>query len=218
MTTETDKEVPNRLYKYRHFDDLTLESIVYDMVYFADPRTFNDPLDTRPSLQLDVDEPDLMAILKTLVEQRTKDEMSAALRTGKVRGRRAADHIERHSRGQAEEVLRKVDYYSTDPDGGDLRSLLGRYIEEELLQRYRNGIFCLAGLADSPLMWSHYGDQHRGICIGYSVPARTTIHEVKYGGSRQEASKVAAMLASDVARLTKPCSCPIRGATSASGA
>ena len=202
MTIETDKEVPNRLYKYRQFDDLTLESIVDDRLYFADPSTFNDPLDARPSLDLDVDESDLMAILSTLVEQRTKHEMGAALRIGKVRGPRAAAHIERHSRSQAEELLRKVDYYSTDPDAGDLKSLLGHYIEDELLRRYHNGIFCLAGRATCPLMWSHYGDQHRGICIGYSVPAKTTVYKVKYGGSRLvEASKVAAMLGgSDVAR------------------
>ena len=199
---ETDKEMPNRLYKYRHFDDLTLESIVNDTLYFADPSTFNDPLDTRPSLELDVDERDLMEILKLLVEQRTKGEMSAALRTGKVRGPKAVDHIARHSRSQAEELLRKVDYYSTDPDGGDLKSLLGHYIEDELLRRYQNGIFCLAGRATCPLMWSHYGDQHRGICIGYSVPARTTVRKVEYGGDRPvEASKVAAMLGgNDVAR------------------
>ena len=51
-------------------------------------------------------------------------------------------------------------------------------------------------------MWSHYGGEHKGICIGYSVPERTTVHQVKYGGSRSiKASRVASMLAdSDVAR------------------
>ncbi len=192
---ETDMELPTKLYKYRRFDDVTLESIIYDTLFFADPSTFNDPLDSRPSLKLDVDEPDLTEILKRLVEQRTKDEMSAALKMVKVRGPRAVDHVERQSRKQAEELLLKVEYYSTDPDGGDLKTLLGRQIEDELLRRYQNGIFCLTGRATCPLMWSHYGDQHRGICIGYSVPARTTVHKVKYGGTRLvEASKVAAML------------------------
>ena len=202
MKMETDMEVPTKLYKYRRFDDVTLESIIYDTLYFADPSTFNDPLDSRPSLELDVDEPDLTEILKRLVEQRTKDEMSAALRTAKVRGPRAADHVERQSREQAKELLLEVEYYSTDPDGGDLKTLLGRHIEDELLRRYQNGIFCLAGRATCPLMWSHYGDQHRGICIGYSVPAMTTVHKVKYGGTRLvEVSKVAAMLdGSDVDR------------------
>ena len=187
--------MPNRLYKYRHFDDLTLESLVYYMVYFADPSRFNDPLDTRPSLEVDVEDENLAAMLRTLVERRVSDEISAALKAGKVRGRRAAEHIERHSRRQADELLREIDYYATDPDGGDLKIVLGHYLEEELLRRYRNGIFCLAGRATCPLIWSHYGDGHRGICVGYSVPERKAIHEVKYGGSRLiEASKVAAML------------------------
>ena len=49
-------------------------------------------------------------------------------------------------------------------------------------------------------MWSHYGDQHRGICIGYSVPERSKgdVHQVEYGGSRLVlASDVAAMLDGD---------------------
>ena len=45
------KQVPDRLYKYRHFDDVTLEALVDDTVYFADPTRFNDPLDSRPSLE-----------------------------------------------------------------------------------------------------------------------------------------------------------------------
>jgi hypothetical protein len=36
--------------------------------------------------------------------------------------------------------------------------------------------------ADCQLMWSHYGDQHHGVCIGYSVPADSQVHEVRYGG------------------------------------
>jgi hypothetical protein len=53
-------------------------------------------------------------------------------------------------------------------------------------------------------MWTHYGDQHHCVCIGYSVPKRTAsdVHKVRYGGSRLvEASKVAAMIAgNDLAR------------------
>ena len=47
---------------------------------------------------------------------------------------------------------------------------------------------------------SHYGDQHRGVCISYSVPpdAQPDLHKVKYGGKRLvDASKVLAMLDGD---------------------
>jgi hypothetical protein len=46
-------------------------------------------------------------------------------------------------------------------------------------------------------MWSHYGDQHHGVCIGYSVPSDVgeDLHKVKYGGKRLvDASQVVAML------------------------
>ena len=52
-------------------------------------------------------------------------------------------------------------------------------------------------------MWSHYGDQHRGICAGYSVPgpAARNLFPVTYGGSRNvKASDVAAMDADPAAR------------------
>ena len=54
--------------------------------------------------------------------------------------------------------------------------------------------------ADCPLMWSHYGDQHRGLCLGYSVPQEVAddLHKISYGGSRLiEASAVAEMLDGD---------------------
>ena len=49
-------------------------------------------------------------------------------------------------------------------------------------------------------MWSHYGDEHRGLCIGYSIPdrAKVALHQVKYGGACLIAtSRIAAMLGGD---------------------
>lgn len=50
-----------------------------------------------------------------------------------------------------------------------------------------------------PLMWSHYGDQHRGICLGYSVPPTCAdVYKVEYGGSRLvRASDLVGMLDND---------------------
>lgn len=202
MTMKVVNSVPKRLYKYLEFNERTLESLVHDVLHFADPSKFNDPLDTRPSLEVDVEEGKLREILRVLVEQRVGDEMTKALRTAKIRGPRAAEYTERQSRRLADRDLRKVEYYATDSDAGDLKSLLGHKIEIELLRRYPGGIVCLGERATCPVMWSHYGEDHKGICIGYSVPEATTVHQVKYGGSRSiKASTVAAMLTeSDDAR------------------
>ena len=39
---------PKRLYKYRAFSELSIQSLVDDKVFLANPATFNDPMDTRP--------------------------------------------------------------------------------------------------------------------------------------------------------------------------
>jgi hypothetical protein len=204
---ENDKKIPKRLYKYRDFNNRTLDMVVSDNVYYADPSTFNDPLDTRPSLETDLDEAELEKILRSFVERRTSAEMNAAAKTIKYRGPKTMDHIKRHSRRQADQFIEEIEFHAMDPDydsEDQQRMLLGHYIEVELLRQYDKGIVSLAERATCPLMWSHYGDQHRGVCIGYSVPVNAAgdLYKVKHGGSRLvEAGKVAAMLVgNDVAR------------------
>jgi len=81
-----------------------------------------------------------------------------------------------------------------------LQFLFGQYVQDELRGQYDRGVFSLAERINCPLMWSHYGDQHKGICVGYSVPrdAGDGVHKIKYGGSRLvSAREVACMLNGD---------------------
>ena len=193
-------KLPKRLFKYRALTNRTLDMIVSDQVYFADPSTFNDPLDTSPSVELDVDSDTLEMVLRRLAKRRTNAEMTAAAKSIRYRGPRTQAHIERHSRRQADRLVKEIEYQSTYPDSDRetcKRYLLGRSIEDELNRQYDKGIVSLAERSTCPLMWSHYGDQHRGVCIGYSIPDRVAenIHKVQYrGGRRVQASKLAAML------------------------
>lgn len=194
------KTIPDRLYKYRAFSNRTLDMLVEDTLHFADPSTFNDPLDTKPTVETDLPADQLAQVLSQLVEQRVSAEMTAAAKTIKYRGPKTVDHIARQSRKRADRLIADIRYNATDPDfeiADPEQFLFGRYVEEELLRRYDRGIFSLAQRAECPLMWSHYGDQHKGICLGYSVPADVAdqLHKVRYGGSRLiKASLVAAML------------------------
>jgi hypothetical protein len=192
--------MPSRLYKFKKFDQQTLELLVLDQLYFAAPTDFNDPFDTRPSLEVDIDEGKLEIILRDLVQQRVSAEMSAAAKTIRYRGEKTKDHILRLSKLKADQIIENINYDATDPDFGvpePRRFLLGRCLEHELLKRYDKGIVSLSRSANCPLMWSHYADQHKGICIGYSVPStrHVSLRAVEYGGSRVvAASDVAAML------------------------
>lgn len=196
---EREKRLPGRLYKYRDLTARTLEMVVGDRLHFADPSTFNDPLDTRPSLDNDVDVGELGRILRMLIEQRNAAEMCEAANAMRLGGPRTADLIEKRSRGRADEELAEIEYRATDPEF-DTESNLRYDIELELLRRYEKGIVSFAERDDCVLMWSHYGDQHRGICLGYSVPEGATgdVHQVAYDGDRLvRASEVGAMLDGD---------------------
>jgi hypothetical protein len=56
MTTKS-KARPKRVYKYRAFSELLAEALVLDQLFFADPSSFNDPLDARPTLEADLPVP-----------------------------------------------------------------------------------------------------------------------------------------------------------------
>ncbi|MCZ7448144.1 DUF2971 domain-containing protein [Rhizobium rhizogenes] len=190
---------PKLLYKYRAFSPRLLDMLVADELYYSDPSDFNDPLDCRPSLDADLANDRLEMVLSRLREQRALAEMQAAAKSLKYRGPKTIDHIARHSQKEAGRLLDEIRYHATDPsyDVDDpLRWLLRQYLEEELLRRYDRGIVSFGSRATCPLMWSHYGDQHNGICAAYSVPpeAQPSLHKITYGGSREVlASEVAAM-------------------------
>lgn len=197
-----DNQIPCRLYKYRPYNTRTLSMLVSDQLYFADPSSFNDPLDTRPSLDVDVDETELKQILSTLYERRISAEMSVAAWKLRAKGPKTQDRVEHLSSQQARRLIQTIEYNATNPEADPeyLNRELRANIEDELIQRYDSGIVSLSERPDCPLLWSHYGDQHRGICIGYSirdeVPKKPA--KVEYGGSRLiQASEVAAMLKDD---------------------
>lgn len=196
---------PQRLYKYRTFSAQSLDSLLHDTVYYADPTTFNDPLDTQPSLKVDLPVEDMERVLRRLVEDRVTLELSVAARTMSFAGAKTQAHISARSRRAADDEVAEIAYWATHPDyerASDTEKLrmLSWRIEKELLTRYEKGILSLTTRVTCPLMWSHYGDQHRGFCIGYSVPdgAKLELRKVAYGGSRLvKASDVMAMLHND---------------------
>ncbi len=42
-----------------------------------------------------------------------------------------------------------------------------------------SGIICFSENWRSPVQWSHYGDNHKGLCLGFDIPD-ISLHKVKY--------------------------------------
>lgn len=138
-----------------------------------------------------------------MIEQRTQAEILAAADALGIRIPKVGDLFEKRMREVVVRTIAKVEYDAThlDYDQTDgIGWLLCSHIEEELMKQYDFGVVSFTEQDNCPLMWSHYGNQHTGISMGYSVPERTSadIHKVNYGGSRTvRASDVVAMLDGD---------------------
>jgi len=182
---------PKRVYRFRRFSATTMESLCQDSLHFADPGTFNDPLDCQPSLEADSDLQSLRKLVARLVERRVVAETVSALKNANVEGEKAQSYATRRGERAGRNELAGIAYNATNP-GYDVevseseRRLLASEIEHELLKRYDRGVCCFSAGFSNPLLWSHYGDEHRGLCIGYSLDRlpEPQLHRVEYGGCR----------------------------------
>jgi len=145
--------LPAKLYKYCSFSANTLQVLSREEVYFANPASFNDPLDCKPTIDVNVDRLSLEKLfLKMLADKIGKEE---ALR----RLQKCCDSSS------------EIGDYKTDIKAGEYYDLiLASTIQNELMREMSEvGVLSLAKHWHCPLMWSHYADQHHGICIEYNT-------------------------------------------------
>ncbi len=145
-------QLPKRLYKYRAFNVHTLRLLSEAEVYYADPSSFNDPLDSRPTIQIDAERTALENLLCRML---------------------AMDGNNEH-----QQVLEKHRYMCSEHgsyrDGSCGEAcymrLLASNVKDILYKEFcKRGVLSLAEKWDCPLMWSHYADEHRGLCIEYDM-------------------------------------------------
>jgi len=170
---------------------MTLESLCRDTLYFAHPGTFNDPLDCKPTIECDSNIEELRNLLTFLIQQRVSTEVHRTLKKVGIRDERATAHANKSAQFKASDELASIAYHATNPDHGiEVNAaeiwLIGQAIERELKKHYERGVCCFSTTYSNPLLWSHYGDQHKGICIGYSLERtpRPQPQKIVYGGSR----------------------------------
>ena len=145
-------DVPSRLYKYRAFNVNSLRLLSEGEVYYANPQSFNDPLDCDPTLNIDIDRDALEELCFQLLKN-SEDEDSA---------RKRIDHhwymSTEHGGDKTEDAKVESNYMR----------MLATDVKRILVDDYgKMGVFSLASNWDCPLMWSHDANEHHGVCIEY---------------------------------------------------
>jgi hypothetical protein len=130
------------LYKYRPPNDRTLSILTKNEIWFANPEAFNDPFDGFINL------PEKSAV-STL-----QSHINFHSRIGNPYGDR--DYAESLRAGVKNQGMSRLLSKISKPE--DYRE-----IEKRLKRR---GILTLSETDMNILMWSHYADEHKGVCIG----------------------------------------------------
>ncbi|GLT01007.1 hypothetical protein GCM10007897_23980 [Sphingobium jiangsuense] len=161
--------IPKKLYKYRKFDVTTLNMVTDHGLYFANPRKFNDPLDCELSIEANISPRKLSDLLKFLLGPERKKhwhhEVGCAVHY-------ASEEGDIKVRGKARDYLKRM-----------LAESIGAEIRKELDTR---GVLAFSATWQSVLMWSHYADEHRGICLEFDTSELPHKHlaAVRYDGER----------------------------------
>lgn len=145
--------LPDKLYKYRSFSVRTLRWITDAEVFYSPPREFNDPLDCDPTIDIDVNRSAMERLFYTMLCEKDTE---AKAKSKIARLRYNATEIGDWAKpGEAQEYLKRM---------------LAAGIKEELDRELGSvGVLSLSATWASAAMWSHYADEHRGVCIEYDT-------------------------------------------------
>ena len=142
-----EKNIPNRVYKYRTSSEFSLTNFRNDTIWATNPANFNDPFDS-VSIEKDISLKELDDILRTATEQMTIDDKSNGVYKG------------------------IYDTYKSivSPEEQEKLEALFKIFSQVLTERtqYTFKVACLSETNTSVLMWSHYSNDHKGFCIEYN--------------------------------------------------
>ena len=136
----------NTLYRYRPIDEKELDCLKKNELFFASPKDFNDPFDCKNIFSIkDSTDDDWREFLlgeqkykhPALTENERQKKVELIIKTG----------VHRDTRNQ-EDQLR-----------------IWKDLQEEEFNKL--GIVCLSHTPNDILMWSHYSNNHQGVCLEF---------------------------------------------------
>ena len=185
----TPRQLPAILYKYMPAN----RSQIFDdwLIRFTQPKALNDPFEMRPHISGYGTPEQVREIATRRWEEHAREAYDELVRT---RGRRLSfedfrARIERDRVPQIEAALRRA---------GDHNPTMVAHIDAMMNKSI--GVLSLCEHADSLLMWSHYGDSHRGFVIAFDTTA-TFFHQMEPPEHANAEPEEAAQFAEEYGRL-----------------
>ena len=137
-------KINNELHRYHTIDELLLESLSDNYVWFSDPKKFNDPFDYNLSYNFENNNPgEIISYLKEIYDKLPDNH-----------------HLKRSEK----DLLTIKETWIANP------TLLYKVAENINNCLAKNlGVCCFSEKDDIVLMWSHYGNKHQGLCLTFDI-------------------------------------------------
>ena len=130
----------NLLHRYHKVDQYLIDSLIYNYLWFSNPLDFNDPYDCELNLN---------------TSNASYEEIYNYLKEG----------FDKDNRGRPYTYLeQRTKYLFSNPV--EMEKCESNSNKDAVKQR---GICCFSESDDSLLMWSHYANKHKGVCLTFNV-------------------------------------------------
>lgn len=154
--------IPKYLYKYRAFSKNHIGALVENNAWFAIGETFNDPFDCTPEIPMITG--DYSSITKW-AEKACPQQVEHL--TALYGSRKAAlDQIFKITANSA--------MGSDNPVKVTIDAVFNRLV--------RSFVCCFSTSSNNNLLWSHYGDYHKGFCIRYDAKKLLESNNIEFHG------------------------------------
>ncbi|MEY3995787.1 MAG: hypothetical protein RL344_130 [Pseudomonadota bacterium] len=147
-----------KLYKYSAVDENCLSGLINSQLWFSDPRSFNDPFDC-----------DLRLYEKIYEKRITKIKDEYLIKINEIIKKCQADNL---TDGVIEVISKKE----------SILKLIENHKNEILDDGHKKfGILCLTKNKgeSNTLMWSHYGNSHKGVMLEFETDANDEFFKVQ---------------------------------------
>lgn len=157
--------LPPIIYKYSKLDEYFFQLLIKNEFWFSEPKAFNDPYDCNICFAEKAPES----------EQEIKENYFLP-----------SDFDRDIFKGKSEQEIGEIFESKARTEAYKEND----YLKQIKQQAHNAGICCFSATHNNLLMWSHYADSHRGVCIGYSsnelLQSFGEINWVKYGNKFPE--------------------------------
>ena len=159
------EHLPRHIYKYRRDCRNSRNNLTTDTVWLSSPESYNDPYDCLFTLS---DDHVLTALKNALVDD--------FVRTNKLQDVVSREQIESAKKSQdpLKTIAERIPGLRSSAKSGNRSSTVTPQLLNDAVSFLRNlrkltKVCSFSEINNSLLMWSHYADNHKGVCLEYDL-------------------------------------------------